>query len=111
MSAYARQLSACPSMPPADRDGSGRPCFTARQEDALTSLEQELETLPDFFKEAICEEGDGGAMAEAMRTGDAIGFMQEVGKACAKYREYLVEKAEYDTDEYQRLQHLIEVYS
>lgn len=70
-----------------------------------------LEVLPDFFIEAIKEEGDRAAMAEAIKTGDAIGFFAEVGKACTKYREYLIEKAEYEPDEYQRLQHLIEVYS
>lgn len=104
-------MNAYTAMKPADRDGAGRPCFTARQEDVLAGLGRDLEALPDFFIEAIKEEGDRAAMAEAIKTGDAIGFFAEVGKACTKYREYLIEKAEYDTDEYQRLQHLIGVYS
>lgn len=103
-------MSAQPMLP-ADRDGSGRPCFSARQMDTLAGMESDLECLPSFFIEAMTEFGDQPAMGEAMRTGDAIAFMREVRKASAKYREFCTNQPEYDEDDHQCLARLLEAYA
>lgn len=103
-------MSAQP-MFPADRDGVGRPLYSARQMDRLAQMESDLESLPAFFIEAMTEFGDKAALGEAMRTNDAIAFMREVRKASAKYREFCTNQPKYDEDDYQCLARLLEAYA
>ncbi len=97
-------------MAPADRDGSGRPLYSARQADYLTSLEEELEACPDFIREAITEEADEAQLAKAIVDGDGQALLEVVRAAQKKYREFLVEKGEGAEDDHQRLQFLLTLY-
>lgn len=72
---------------------------------------EELEACPDFIAEAIAEEIDTRALAEAVTTGNAQGLLEEVRQAMDKHRAYLMDKhAETFTSDSACLDWLIVVY-